>query len=450
MADLVSADSIRSQFSAAMSNMYRQEVPAYADLLTIVNQVNQAVLDKDDLASWHLDSSEDLPRISQERHGAIRLGTAEELSMIRRVFAVMGMYPVGYYDLVKAGIPVHATAFRPITREALAKSPFRVFTSLLRLDLIDDDGLRELAEITLSQRSILNDNVIMLTMAAEVNGGLSADQADVFITEVLEIFRWVSQANVSAEVYQMLHNMHRLVADVVGFRGPHINHLTPRTLDIEAAHQAMIDHGLPAKAVIEGPPKRQCPVLLRQTSFKAIDEPIRFLGAPLSGTHTARFGEIEARGVALTPKGRRLYDRLLAKTRASIQPNPDGSNAKAYQAALTKNFADFPDDWRSLHDQELAYFRYKAIVPVASNDSLSELLDRGAITLHPILYEDFLPVSAAGIFQSNLGDHTANIGAAQSSRDQFVNALGVEPADEFSLYAEIQTASLEQALSKRG
>ncbi len=26
------------------------------------------------------------------------------------------------------------------------------------------------------------------------------------------------------------------------------------------------------------------------------------------GTHTARFGEIEQRGVALTPKGRQLYD----------------------------------------------------------------------------------------------------------------------------------------------
>jgi uncharacterized glyoxalase superfamily metalloenzyme YdcJ len=29
------------------------------------------------------------------------------------------------------------------------------------------------------------------------------------------------------------------------------------------------------------------------------------------GTHSARFGEIEQRGVALTPKGRALYDRLL-------------------------------------------------------------------------------------------------------------------------------------------
>jgi uncharacterized glyoxalase superfamily metalloenzyme YdcJ len=34
------------------------------------------------------------------------------------------------------------------------------------------------------------------------------------------------------------------VADVVSFRGPHINHLTPRTLDIDAAQAAMIEHGM--------------------------------------------------------------------------------------------------------------------------------------------------------------------------------------------------------------
>jgi uncharacterized glyoxalase superfamily metalloenzyme YdcJ len=39
------------------------------------------------------------------------------------------------------------------------------------------------------------------------------------------------------------------------------------------------------------------PILLRQTSFKALTEGVRFVGddgAP--GHHTARFGEIEQRG----------------------------------------------------------------------------------------------------------------------------------------------------------
>ena len=38
---------------------------------------------------------------------------------LRRLFAVMGLYPVGYYDLSVAGVPVHSTAFRPVDEAAL-------------------------------------------------------------------------------------------------------------------------------------------------------------------------------------------------------------------------------------------------------------------------------------------------------------------------------------------
>ena len=97
-----------------------------------------------------------MDRISEERHGAIRVGTPAELAMLRRVFAVMGMYPVGYYDLSEAGVPVHSTAFRPVGDAALKINPFRVFTSLLRLDLIADTQLREEARKTLQARQIFS------------------------------------------------------------------------------------------------------------------------------------------------------------------------------------------------------------------------------------------------------------------------------------------------------
>lgn len=70
-------------------------------------------------------------------------GTPEELYNIRRLFAVMGMHPVGYYDLSAAGVPVHSTAFRSLDDYSLNQSPFRVFTSLLRLELLNDKELRE-------------------------------------------------------------------------------------------------------------------------------------------------------------------------------------------------------------------------------------------------------------------------------------------------------------------
>jgi uncharacterized glyoxalase superfamily metalloenzyme YdcJ len=138
----VSTDLIRSAFSAAMSAMYRTEVPAYGTLMELVGKVNAETLAADPDLQARLEDTDSLERISEERHGAIRLGTPAELSMMRRVFAVMGMLPVGYYDLSTAGVPVHSTAFRPVGDAALKKNPFRVFTSLLRLDLIADEALR--------------------------------------------------------------------------------------------------------------------------------------------------------------------------------------------------------------------------------------------------------------------------------------------------------------------
>ncbi len=79
----------------------------------------------------------------------------QELRVIGRMFRVMGMYPVGYYDLSMAVVPVHSTAFRAINEVSLNSNPFRVFTSLLRLDLIGDTSLRQRAEQILRSRRIV-------------------------------------------------------------------------------------------------------------------------------------------------------------------------------------------------------------------------------------------------------------------------------------------------------
>src|SRR5258706_414661 len=56
-----------------------------------------------------------LDRVTAERHGAIRVGSARELAQVSDLFAAFGMYPVGFYDLRDAAppVPVISTAFRP-------------------------------------------------------------------------------------------------------------------------------------------------------------------------------------------------------------------------------------------------------------------------------------------------------------------------------------------------
>lgn len=154
MANTITADEIRENFSQAMSAMYQQEVPQYGTLLELVADVNLAVLEHNPKLHEQLANADELARLNVERHGAIRVGTAEELATLRRMFAIMGMYPVSYYDLSQAGVPVHSTAFRPVDDAALARNPFRVFTSLLRLELIGNEALRQRAADILARRDI--------------------------------------------------------------------------------------------------------------------------------------------------------------------------------------------------------------------------------------------------------------------------------------------------------
>lgn len=448
----VHPDEIRARFSSAMSDMYQTEVPLYGDLLELVAETNRQTMEQLPELTRHLHQTGEIGRLNMERHGAIRVGTATELTTLRRLFAVMGMAPVGYYDLAPAGVPVHSTAFRAVHETSLQICPFRIFTSLLRLELIEQPELRQRAIDILAKRNIFTSRLIELIVKHETAGGLTSNEAADFITESLETFRWHNQATVSAEIYHQLHDQHRLIADVIAFKGPHINHLTPRTLNIDAVQAAMPKHNITPKAVIEGPPPRHCPILLRQTSFKALEEKIAFVssdGHIVQGRHTARFGEIEQRGAALTAKGRNLYDRLLQAAQDQLQAPENEENAAQYMAILSEKFSQFPDDYPTMRAEKLAFFRYfptekKLSEPTASmqNLTLDELIGAGFIQFEPLVYEDFLPVSAAGIFQSNLGDKGQNHFAGHSSKQDFQQDLGSDVIDELQLYEKTQQRSL--------
>ena len=449
----VSPDLIRQRFSKAMSDMYREEVPLYGALMELVEQTNRHVLDNDPQVARQLNSTGEIERLDLERHGAIRVGTAAELATLARLFAVMGMQPVGYYDLTPAGVPVHSTAFRAVHEASLQVSPFRVFTSLLRLELIEDLELRAFALSVLDKRSIFTPTALALIDRADTQGGLTEKEADEFVEQALETFRWHHSATVTAGQYQQLSAQHRLIADVVAFKGPHINHLTPRTLDIDIVQAQMPAHGITPKAVIEGPPRRQCPILLRQTSFKALDEPIAFTDqSDTRGSHSARFGEIEQRGAALTPKGRALYDRLLNAARDELKDFPNEANATRYNELMAQHFSEFPDTHEGMRQQELAFFRYFVTEKgLAAADlktlSLEDLVSGGYLRVEPLVYEDFLPVSAAGIFQSNLGDAAQSHYGEHSNQQAFEKALGRSTIDELQLYAQTQQRSIEQCLT---
>ena len=163
----------------------------------------------------------------------------------------------------------------------------------------------------------------------EIRTHFAHAMSDMFRAEV----RSHGNSTVSLDTYNKLHDAHRLIADVVSFKGPHVNHLTPRVLDIDAAQ---------------------------------------------------------------TPAGIAAGER----------------------------------------------HRLPATVEA--------LVEQGFLRFDPIVTEDFLPVSAAGIFQSNPGtDEQRNYGE-QSNRAAFEQGLGAKVHDELGLYARAERASLAQSLIRLG
>ena len=106
----------------------------------------------------------------------------------------------------------------------------------------------------------------------------------------------------------------------------HVNHLTPRVLDIDDLYVSMQERGIAMIDEIQGPPAWEGPdVLLRQTSFRALAERRTFRdadGALTDGTLRVRFGEVEARGVALTAAGRARFDELVAEVDRRLADDP--------------------------------------------------------------------------------------------------------------------------------
>lgn len=445
---------LRAAFARRLSDMYGTEVPAYTTLLDVAGQVNDEVMRQDSDA----ERLGGIDRVTAERHGAIRVGTPEEMRQAAQIFAALGMHPVGFYDLrdaASSAVPVVSTAFRPIDAEELARNPFRVFTSMLTpadRRFFDADRQARL-EAFLARRELFPPELIALARRAEHEAGLPEEQAERFLALAVAAFE-LSPEPVDRAWYTELERISAVAADIGGVSSTHINHLTPRVLDIDRLYARMEDRGIAMIDRIQGPPRWEGPdVLLRQTSFRALAEPRAFRepdGSVTTASLRVRFGEVEARGIALTRAGRALYDELIAETDRRLAEHPEASGQQTARGVWQ---ARFPRDERQLAAERLAFFTYHPATarPLDGQQppaDLPALLNSGWLTARPIVYEDFLPRSAAGIFQSNLtdeGTRDATQTAAHYDDRWLSEAIERTVHDPFDLYAAQQAGSLHQA-----
>lgn len=460
MANHIPRSELRARFALSLARLYGHEVPAYDTLVEVSREVNGDFVARHGADAARLGSIE---RVTAERHGAIRVGSAREMAQVGRVFGGFGMHPVGFYDLrdaSRSSVPVVSTAFRPIDADELAKNPFRVFTSMLVHDdrrFFDAQTQARLEEF-LAARALFPAELLALADRSVADDGLGAADADRFLELATASFA-LSREPVDHDWYFHLERISSVAADIGGVPSTHINHLTPRVLDIDDLYARMQARGITMIDEIQGPPRWEGPdVLLRQTSFRALAEDRLFRhadGSVRSGSLRVRFGEVEQRGIALTTAGRDLYDRMVAEVDRRLGEAPAGTARVDVAADVWREH--LPRTEQGLAAQGLGFFRYRVADARAPEGpaTVRTLLDAGTLVAEPIVYEDFLPRSAAGIFQSNLTDEgTRDDDQASTHYDmeRLSEVVGLPISDPTMLYDAQQAASLaaaEQALGIR-
>jgi uncharacterized glyoxalase superfamily metalloenzyme YdcJ len=354
---------------------------------------------------------------------------------------------------------VVSTAFRPLDRTELAANPFRVFTSMLVPEdrrFFDPDLERRLHTF-LERRQLFPPALLELADRAIEDGGLAAADAARFLDLATAAFA-LSPEPVDRAWYAELESVSSVAADIGGVGSTHINHLTPRVLDIDDLYRTMQARGTEMIDEIQGPPRWEGPdVLLRQTSFRALAEPRRFRevdGSLGEGALRVRFGEVEARGIALTPRGRDLYEQMVGEVDDRLRGEDDGASRQEVAAQVWRE--RLPDSEEGLVREGLGFFTYRLGDPGAvSNDpqaraalrrgDLAGVVAAGVVVAEPVVYEDFLPRSAAGIFASNLtgaSSMDADQGGAERDLDWMSDVIGRQVAVPEDVYAAESDASV--------
>lgn len=526
------ADRIEMQHRlfAELSRMFGDEVPLYNSSIEVNRHCNRAVCDM--LARMYKGfsvSDRQMQKTSGERHGAIRIGRADEYRWVRRFFACFGMLPHNFYDMTSVGAksqPVIATAFRSVVHPE-----HRVFASLLQTNYFDPETKRRVDDL-LCEREVFSDEAKAIIKRAEDQGGLIREDAEALIREGTErIFKWTGQAR-DFDLYTHLNDAgFKIAAEIACFGTHHLNHLTPNTLcmdlytgtmkrcmgerteeeftyrsvralerlsgqadryylrlcfkhltriEIEGFERRELEGGA-IRAIVDelhtaiGPvkehigtqkhngfkdttegPSWNTPVFLRQDSYRALTEPVTFTnpdGSTTHTTHTARFGEIEKRFYATTPEGRALYDRCLPQAeenRTSARAeNPE--DVFAQEDAYVRGFEPIPKTLLELLGAGLVYAHYEptvlgiAAVGAIETTDLLKLVCSGHVAVEGLRYEDFLPVSAAGIFASNLNEYGTKSTAQtkpEYTRAMLEDILGCPIVDSDVVYRGLQAASI--------
>jgi uncharacterized glyoxalase superfamily metalloenzyme YdcJ len=435
---LVKPSWIRSEIVREILAMFASTMPIYEQMFAVARDINSRA------------GEDEAQRLGRIMHGAIRCASDEELYNITDLFAVMGNYPVNYYDL-REKVSVESTAFRPVTVEEIEENGFRIFCSRLSMDCIPPEH-RDYVQSIIGRRSLFSPELLKLIETAKGQGGLNKDQASRFIAACVKLFTRPDEALISRTEFAKLQSINKVACQVLVSNSLAFNHLTPSVASVPAAHEEMLARGIKTIPVWQGPVGKD--FILRQTSCLAPPVKLKFPNGDSTfeiAEYQETFVEFEERLQALTPKGRERFEALFDEGKSALKlKESDPRYAEHYYQVMSEALSSFPSDMRTLWDEGLAYFTFEATEKANPDGDINSLVESGVVRLIPQQYEDFFGPAATNIFNSNIGlEDVSNVGVAKpDSQAAFEQALGREVVNMYDYYQQIQDSSRDEVLKK--
>ena len=345
-----------------------------------------------------------------------------------------------------------------------------------------------------------------LVAKGETEGFTEVERKE-FITEMVNIYRLNKVTAVNKQTYEELKALDATLADIFGPE-LNLNHTTPHTKDNEKVHRLASEEINPLtgeKLVMNGTvygPKGVF-ILLEQSSCKAIDNELETTDGQKVKLKT-RFCEFETRGQAVTRTGREIYDTVLAgimsevnhykklkkdeilhsgrEYEGKLRDEAEAEAGKLYSKLAHERFpAAYPKTDEEMALQGMVYNKYEIdhdalakadktkiqhildniektqlkftddeshnqrVMAQEMNPLMEKLVEAGVAKRILIIYEDFLPASASGIFGSNKDKDGETKKTTDEILKYFKETLGV--IDFYDLYENVQAKYMKNALA---
>lgn len=428
---LVNSDELRSRYIKMVNDHFYIKNHEFAIISDVIKDINNIELIKSPILLEKLRKQGERDFYIEELEVHYKIRNKIDLSIVRQIFAVLGLFPVGFILQGSLQNPVPCTLFRPINNSNTKKHYIRVKLSYAYDLKSFKKTSKEEVDIPKAAKSC--QKLKQFLDRFQKDSYFIDSDVELFLKEVIDFLH--PEFNTSIIDQEVCNSGMRDSNSICEIRFPTLS--LSRTLSMISKYKFDIDYK------VNLPEGRKHPLLynlanifLKSTNnhlYQTKVEPDALLNI-----------QLVQRGIALTPKGKSQYSKTLAEIFS--EQNQYNKKIDNLQRSINRNFRKFPDSTSQLYQEGLAYFYFKLKPDMHllnyknwSKEDLSDLIHSNHIDVLPIMFDGLLDTQELKINQLDE--------LVRAHKCAFEEKLECSIQDEHEYYLMLQHQSLQQCLA---